>query len=134
MKEMFLICALLSLACGLSVPIDSNLAPNYGITTPTPLLTPTLSPAFTPNPTITTTPAPSATPFVVVQTGYANGWLNLRSCAGLDCPVLGVVQEGQALRLLGSQTNALGAVWLHVDAGGLTGWVSRSFCTTIQGE
>ena len=90
--------------------------------------TPTPTPTPTPNPTQTQTPTytPTATQAGNVAVGaYA---LNLRECAGVGCRVVGVLERGAVVHLLGaSQVTDDGATWRRVTADGLTGWVNQSY-------
>ena len=94
-------------------------------TTATPTLTATPTP--TPTPTYTPTYTPTATQAgnVAAVGAYA---LNLRECAGVECRIIGVLERGAVVHLLGaSQVTDDGATWRRVRIGGLTGWVNQSF-------
>ncbi|MCZ2121839.1 MAG: SH3 domain-containing protein [Anaerolineales bacterium] len=58
-----------------------------------------------------------------VETGYASGAVNLRTCAGTMCEVIRVLTEGDRLTV-----NAIGA-WLKVTtADGVTGYIKSNYC------
>lgn len=58
-----------------------------------------------------------------VETGYASGAVNLRTCAGTMCEVIRVLTEGDRLTVL-----AVGA-WLKVTtADGVTGYIKSNYC------
>jgi uncharacterized protein YgiM (DUF1202 family) len=59
-----------------------------------------------------------------VTTGIDAGNLNLRTCAGIGCPVATVLHEGETL----TQTQTVKG-WLAVEtASGLRGWVNSKYC------
>ena len=65
------------------------------------------------------TPRPSCT----VTTGVPSGYLNIRSGAGVQYPVIGLLQEGDVLQII-----TRGA-WLEVETSQhLTGWVNSRYC------
>lgn len=58
-----------------------------------------------------------------IETGYASGAVNLRTCAGTMCEVIRVLTEGDRLTV-----NAVGA-WLKVTtADGVTGYIKSNYC------
>jgi len=88
----------------------------YQVSSPTPSPIPNV---------ITLTPTPSPTQAVCkVYTRISNGVLNLRSCAGLDCPALAWLNEGDELHPL--PTEQVGQ-WLPVESAGRSGWVYAAF-------
>ena len=71
---------------------------------------------------IISTQAPTQPPQICkVNTGFAEGRLNVRSCSGLACPVLAVIVEGETLTPI--QTEHVKG-WFEVQAGSLRGWVN----------
>jgi uncharacterized protein YgiM (DUF1202 family) len=131
MKRYLTIIALLlaALACSLSAPPAALLEVQN---TPTPTFTPAamriLWSSPTPPPTtcpehMTATPTQAAS--CKVKTGLQDGRLNLRSCAGVDCPAIAWLQEGAPLTILPTPP-ANG--WLPVQVGDLKGWVNSTFC------
>ncbi|MDP1547390.1 MAG: SH3 domain-containing protein [Anaerolineales bacterium] len=81
-------------------------------------------------PTATAQPTrtPTQTPTVCnVQTGIEGGAVNLRTCAGVSCAVLGIVAEGERLTILTAGN------WTHVtNADGVTGWLNSKYCVRIK--
>ena len=70
------------------------------------------------------TPTPRPTPSrCTVATGAAQGRLNMRACAGTNCDVIEVLDEGEMLTILAAGD------WLQVktDAGG-TGYIYSKYC------
>lgn len=67
---------------------------------------------------------PTATPETcTVQTGVPSGYLNLRTGAGTQYPVVRVLDEGEALTVLA------GGAWLAVlDTRGNKGYVNSRYC------
>ncbi len=58
-----------------------------------------------------------------VITGIENGHVNLRSCAGLACSVLLVLEEGQALTVIRP------GAWQEVKTElGAQGWINSNYC------
>jgi len=89
-----------------------------------PAATPTPQPSPTRRPTVaspTATPGPQA---CQVTTGQPGGFLHLRTCAGVACPVLAWLPEGAPVELL--PTPAAGQ-WHAIRAGELSGWAYSEF-------
>ena len=58
-----------------------------------------------------------------VDTGTAQGRLNLRACPGTNCGVIFVLDEGEMLTVKGSGD------WLSVvSSSGRSGWINSKFC------
>ncbi len=69
--------------------------------------------------------AAPATPVVSceVMTGIDEGHVNLRACAGMTCPVLLVLEDGQALTVIQS------GAWNEVKTeDGARGWMNSKYC------
>lgn len=76
-------------------------------------------PMAIPSVTATATPVVSCE----VVTGFEEGHVNLRTCAGMACPVLLVLEDGQALTLI--QPGA----WNEVETlEGVRGWLNSKYC------
>lgn len=75
-------------------------------------------------PTQTARPTATDTPSVCnVQTGIDGGTVNLRTCGGLSCGVLGIVTEGERLTILTA------GAWMNVTTeSGVTGWLNSKYC------
>ena len=68
------------------------------------------------------TPAPIVA-HCSVLTGINAGALNLRSCAGIQCEIIGALSEGEKLTIVTP------GLWLEVRTGdGLTGYINSKFC------
>jgi len=76
--------------------------------------------------TATASPTLSPAPNVChVKTGIDAGALNLRTCGGIDCPVLIVLHEGETVTQT-EQKPVNG--WIEVmTANGWTGWVNSNY-------
>lgn len=62
-------------------------------------------------------------PTCKISTGLEAGTVNLRTCASMDCQIIRVLGEGEALEVIAS------GEWLQVKTGeGLTGYVNSKFC------
>ncbi len=88
------------------------------------------TPSPTPAPTQTATPTPlppTPTPPAIcrVTTGFADGYVNLRSCPDLTCDVLVVVPDGDEAVI---QAVSADANWVRVIWQGLDGWLRASYC------
>lgn len=99
--------------------------------TPTPTDTPTSTPTDTPFPTPTSvptlTPTATATPTPIPDVVVNADTLNLRSGPGTDYDILGVLKEGDTLKVTGRD---LAGDWLRVIASdGQEGWVT---CSLLQ--
>lgn len=70
--------------------------------------------------TIEPTPYPSCT----VQTGVPAGNLNIRTGAGTQYAVIGLLREGQRLTLTGTRQDG----WIEVITGNLSGWINERYC------
>lgn len=68
-----------------------------------------------PSPTCSPTPLPTC----LVTTGVEGGALNVRACAGIHCPVLQVVHEGDRIEVVSESDG-----WLNIGKG----WVNARFC------
>lgn len=79
-----------------------------------------------PKPTAIMSPIATATDAAIVcnvLTGIDTGRVNLRTCAGVMCPVLLVLNEGQALTVIHS------GAWNEVTtANGVTGFINSNYC------
>lgn len=119
--SLLVLLALVSLACSLTAPPSgttvSGLFALPAQFTPTPEPVPTPAPAHT----LTPTPAPRLDS-CYVRTGFKNGRVNLRTCAGLACSVVKVLSEGDRLTVITSGD------WLQVQTGSLNGYVNALYC------
>lgn len=78
----------------------------------------------------TGTPIPTARPTATntpevcnIQTGFDGGTVNLRTCAGTACGVLGIVTEGERLQIITA------GAWMNVTTeSGVTGWLNSKYC------
>ncbi len=70
-------------------------------------------------PTPSRTASPASLPTCLVATGVENGALNVRACAGIQCPVLRVAREGDRFEVFGEANG-----WLNIGEG----WVNAQFC------
>jgi uncharacterized protein YgiM (DUF1202 family) len=85
------------------------------------LKTPTERPQTTNTPEID--PTPTQPPKrCTVTTGTAAGRLNLRSCPGTGCGVIGVLEEGQAVTILAAGD------WLKVQTEAGAGYINSNYC------
>ena len=114
------------LACQVAAPAGVIVAP---ITAPPSQAAPPTPPSPTDTPTRATDTAPTRadtptdTPQACqVHTGAPDGWLNVRSCAGVACQVIGNLPEGATVAPLGDP-----GPWRMVQAAELTGWVYSDF-------
>jgi uncharacterized protein YgiM (DUF1202 family) len=107
------LCALVILMTSCS-PFD-----NLQIGTPTPA--PSMTATATAQPIeVTAIPRPSCT----VSTGVPAGKLNIRTGAGVQYSVIGLLHEGQVLTLTGSRADG----WIEVITGNLSGWINSRYC------
>lgn len=108
----------------------------------TPTITYTPSMTFTPTvtftPTRTFTPAPTATrrptqtPRSDGQTRYATTNMNLRSCAGTGCSVVGGLAYGESFVVTGQERDADGQIWYSLRVGTTTAWAAGWLTSTTQ--
>lgn len=54
-------------------------------------------------------------------------WLNVRSCAGVTCPVIGKLDEGQAVTLTGDCETPEGGVYRWCEIAEPKGWVNTRY-------
>jgi hypothetical protein len=78
-------------------------------------------------PVVITATAPERTatarPACLVVTGLEGGAVNIRSCAGVTCPVIDLAREGERLTII-----TLGE-WVQVETKtGAPGWVNSAYC------
>ena len=107
----FLLLAMLAMSCAIWQPYAAMYAQPTQAATPSPV---TISSPPTPEKVTT------SLPFCTV-TAKA---LNLRSCGGTHCPVIGWLRAGDVLTVTQAGT------WLSVrTADGLTAWVHSNYCT-----
>ena len=68
---------------------------------------------------------PTQTPTrCTVDTGTAAGRLNVRSCGGTNCGVIGILDEGQTVTILAAGN------WLNVQTeAGAAGFVNSKYCS-----
>jgi len=114
---------LASLACSATTPraLDGVLMEAVETTTPAPQGGVPLEPTNTNQPS--PTPLATAQPTCEVTTGYPGGTVNLRACAGMACPVVTVLTEGDALTVITP------GLWLEVTTGAvLTGFIHAKYC------
>ena len=75
------------------------------------------------NPPTPTIPTSTPRPHCTVDTGTPGGALNLRSCPGMSCGVLAVLDEGDDLTILAAGD------WIEVQPDkGAAGFVNSSYC------
>lgn len=103
---------------------------------PTPTITPSPTATATPGPTPTSTPTPTATPTATATNTStppgAEVWL--QEPPGLEIyqepggPVIGMMEEGQAITVLYGRTEFNGLIWVEVmDAEGRIGWIPEIY-------
>lgn len=74
-------------------------------------------------PALPTAPATNTPEACNVQTGIEGGTVNLRTCAGTACAVLGIVTEGERLTILTA------GAWMNVTTeDGATGYINSNYC------
>jgi hypothetical protein len=109
-KRIFVLCVLLS-------------AVYYGFSWLIPEQEDIPRPAAQPSQTIEARTIDTPTAFCEVMTEVDKGHVNLRTCAGTACPVLLVLEDGQALTVIQSGT------WNEVKTfDGVRGWINSNFC------
>jgi len=113
-----------SLTCSTQAAANQVDAPQNGrrsLVAPTrpAILSPSPLPPL-PNEPETATPSPQV---CRVATGTAGGWLNVRACAGLACQVVGVIGEGERVKIIQS------GAWSEISAGALQGWAYSKYLT-----
>jgi len=109
-KILFFLLPLLLLACTLTA--------QGAVMSPMPLPEQTA----TAQPTQTLAPAPN---ICHVKTGINAGALNLRTCGGIDCPVLIVLHEGEIL--IQTEQEPVNE-WIEVImTGGVRGWLNSTY-------
>ena len=66
----------------------------------------------------------SSTPVIcTVHSGVGNGYVNIRSCAGVDCSILIVVTDSSVVQILGHADE-----WTHVKYSVIDGWIKSDLC------
>lgn len=65
-----------------------------------------------------------------VRTGFADGFVNLRSGPGMDHRILNIVPEEETLVYLGQTGNFAQGEWRQVRTGDQVGWMYAPFCQT----
>ena len=104
--------------------IFTSCNPYDGLTTPAPTVTvtPTATEAAG-----TQTAAPTSTParLCIVATGVPAGSLNIRTSAGVNFAVIGLLHEGQALTLTDESPRGN---WIQITTGHVTGWINSNYC------
>lgn len=114
-KLNYLVLLLLLYGCSAAIPLPTTSTPE-STTSPQPTATEIVQVAESPTATVQTFEV------CTVSTGAPQGYLNLRSGAGVDYPVLRVLNEGETLTIM--QRGA----WLEVlDASGV-GYVNSNYC------
>jgi hypothetical protein len=94
----------------------------YGLTWLLPGEKSVAEPTITPS-SVATVPATQTVQVCNVKTGIDEGQVNLRKCEGTACPVLLVLEEGQALTILHAGS------WNEVlTKDGMRGWVNSKYC------
>jgi len=121
MRRYLILLALVStvLACQIEVyNVDSVAA----MSAPLPTVTQTPSTVLTVAREVLTVPE-----MLTVDTGVPGGFVNLRSCASVECSVVGLLAEGAQVELIVYMDNG----WAFVDAAGKYGYVYSDY---LRGE
>lgn len=125
-----LLLLLASLACSLTNknPPGNALVMAVETVAPTPQSSAPMKPTIQPSPT----PQAATLPACKVTTGYPEGTVNLRACAGLACQVVAVLSEGDELTVLTPLSPNSGG-WLEVKSfAGLRGFIHAKYCAIPQ--
>lgn len=115
---------ILALAAGFVMACSLTNLPTSGAAV---LKTPTGTPTAADTPEAIATPT-QAGQRCTVDTGTADGRLNLRACAGTACGVVDVLEEGQALTVISTADG-----WHSVQTeAGAAGFVNSQYCNLLQ--
>jgi DNA-binding beta-propeller fold protein YncE len=90
---------------------------------PSPIPSAIVSPL--PSPEVSPSPSPALMETCKVMTGYQDGYLNLRVCAGTGCTIVGWIPEGSLVSLLPLEPSG---DWIAVQWGDLLGWIFSNYC------